>query len=400
MRNGGFRVLAGASVQAAVICVLSTLTMARANARQQPAENATAQPQSASQTDASREELANLDRFLDSHPILERELGSNPSLVNDPEYVQKEPDLQMFLDHHPAVKAQLQKDPQYLARRANFADLDTDNAAKTDANPSLDQAEADQMNGFLGAHPDIRELLKRNPALINDSTFLAGHTDLQTFVSQHPRAREEFVQNPRYFIAAGDKPHSVSNESAGASRPKPVPMKAARPDVPKFEFGVSQEDVARMDQFLEDNPKIARDLRKDPLRVTNHKYLNHHHDLRRFFDEHLRVREAFAENPRYFVPSNRLGAAPLQVSEDQHLSNRDLAEMARFLRKHKDVAKRIESNPPVVQDLNFLHHHGDLREFFDEHPHIQTEFDEQPQYFMQREDEFRQSENLEVRNHK
>lgn len=72
----------------------------------------------------------------------------------------------------------------------------------------------------------------------------------------------------------------------------------------------------------------------------------------------------------------------------------------KYLRKHKDVAKRIESNPLVVQDLNFLHHHGDLREFFDEHPHIQTEFDEQPHYFMQREDEFRQSENLEVRNHK
>jgi hypothetical protein len=155
-----------------------------------------------------------------------------------------------------------------------------------------------------------------------------------------------------------------------------------------------------MDQFLEDNPKIARDLRKDPLLVTNHKYLDHHHDLRRFFDEHLRVREAFAENPRYFVPSNGLGTAPLQVSEDQHLSNRDLAEMARFLRKHKDVAKRIESNPLAVQDLNFLRHHGDLREFFDEHPHIQTEFDEQPHYFMQREDEFRQNENLEVRNHR
>ena len=49
--------------------------------------------QSGSQTDASREELANFDRFLDSHPILERQLGSNPSLVNDPNYVQREPDL-------------------------------------------------------------------------------------------------------------------------------------------------------------------------------------------------------------------------------------------------------------------------------------------------------------------
>jgi hypothetical protein len=399
MRNGGFRVLAGESILTGLICGLALMAAAaQANAKPQEAGNAPSQPQAMRRTDASREELANLDRFLDSHPVLERELGSNPSLVNDPEYVQKEPDLQIFLGHHPEVKAQLQRDPQYLARRANFAELNASDRTNPNPSPSLNQAEAGQMNGFLDAHSDIRELLGQNPALIDDSTFLDSHPDLETFVRQHPRARDEFVQNPRYFIVAG-RPRNVPGESAAASRAEPALRKAAPPDVPKFEFGVSQEDIARMDQFLEDNPKIARDLRKDPLLVTSHKYLDHHRDLRRFFDEHLRVREAFAENPRYFVPGNGLGAAPppLQVSEDQHLGNRDLADMTRFLRKHKDIAKRIESNPLVVRDLDFLHHHGDLREFFDEHPHIQIEFDEHPHYFLQREDAFRQNENLEVR---
>lgn len=407
MPNAGFRVPGSAVVRAGMICAVGlAITAVGATARQQSAGNASAQPQSGSQTDASREELANLDRFLDSHPILERELGSNPSLVNDPEYVQKEPDLHMFLDHHPAVKAQLQRDPQYLARRTNLAELNNSASAPPDANPSLNQAEAQQMSEFLNTHQDIRELLKQNPALINDSTFLAGHMELQTFVNQHPRARQEFVENSRYFIAPGGDSHAAppavpAKWGPEATPPNAAPPKAVEAGVPKFEFGVTQEDVARMDQFLEDNSDIAKDLRKDPLLVTNHKYLDHHHQLRRFFDEHVRVREAFAENPRYFVPSGGLGAPrpQLQVSEDQHLSARDLEEMARFLHKHKDIAKRLESNPLVVQDLDFLHHHGDLREFFDEHPHIQTEFDEHPHYFMQKENEFRQNANLDGQKH-
>jgi hypothetical protein len=403
MERGGFRTFAGGKFPIVTTCILGlTFAAAHASAQQQVTEQPTAQAPKASQTDASREDLANLDRFLDSHPILERELGSNPSLINDAEYVQKEPDLQIFLEHHPDVKTQLQRDPQYLARRVNFAELTGSNHPGVNARATLDQEEADQLNGFFNTHEDLRQLLKQNPALINDSTFLASHPDLQTFVRQHPRAREEFVENPRYFIAPSTGPRSAPAEGTAPSRPKSVSVKAATPEVPTFDFSVTPEDIARMDQFLEDNPKIAKDLGKDPLLVTNHKYLDHHHDLRRFFDEHVRVREAFAESPRYFVPSNGLGAPrpPLESNDDRRLANRDLAEMANFLHKHRDIAKRAESNPLVLQDLDYLRHHGDLREFLDEHPHIQIEIEEHPHYFMQREEEFRKNENLEVENHK
>jgi hypothetical protein len=433
MANGSCGAVAGVGFRAAVICFLGlVLATGRAEAKQQSAVVAQ-QPAAVSTTDASREELANLDRFLDNHPILEQELGSNPSLVNDPEYVQREPDLQIFLSHHPAVKAELQKDPDYLARRRTLADANTPGRGMTNGSPSLDGAEAAQLHEFLGAHNDVEQSLKQNPALINDSTFLGAHPELQTFLNQHPRARYLFVEDPRSFILPGDESApapsarvSASHSERSVAKPletsppvtrpagrkpmatnatptkttvtKTTATKAIIPSGPEFDFGVSGDEVARMDQFLEDHAKIARDLTKDPLLVANHKYLDHHKDLRRFFDEHVRVREAFAEDPRYFVPGNGFGASPppLEIKKAQELSNRDLAETEAFLRKHKGVAKKMRSNPLVAQDVSFLHHHGDLREFFDTHPHIQTELEEHPRYFMQREEEFHQNENLEV----
>lgn len=403
MRNGGVRGLTGRSFQAVLVFALG-LAFAPFPAQARGQQNAATPPanaQFASPNDATREELANFDRFLDDHPILERELGSNPSLVNDPNFVRSEPDLKIFLSHHPAVQAQLQKDPQYLATRMNLAEANAANHAAP-PNPSLDQSEAGQMREFLHAHDTIDQLLKQNPALINDSTFLGAHPELKIFLEQHPRARDLFVQNPRYFITPAADSHTPPPAPANPPKPKAEAAPADAPDQPTFDFGVSPDDVARMDQFLEDHRKIAKDLSKDPLLVTNHHYLDHHDELRRFFDEHVRVREAFAEDPRYFVPGNGFGAAPprLDISTNQKLSNRDLAAIDTFLRKHKHIAKTLRDNPMVVQDLNYLHHHGDLRRFFDQNPHIQTEMDEHPRYFMRREEQFHQSESFAIQKHK
>jgi len=404
VRNGSVRRLAGWNCQGVLMFGLGLMfALLPASARgQQNAATPPSSPQAVSANDATREELANFDRFLDDHPILERELGSNPSLVNDPNFVRSEPDLKIFLSHHPAVQAQLQKDPQYLATRMNLAEANAANHAAP-PNPSLDQSEAAQMREFLSAHGTIDQLLKQNPALINDSTFLGAHPELKIFLDQHPRARDLFVQNPRYFITPAADSHTPPPEPAKPPKPKAAPPATAdSPDQPTFNFGVTPEDVARMDQFLEDHSKIAKDLSRDPLLVANHHYLDHHGELRDFFDEHVRVREAFAEDPRYFVPGNGFGAAPprLELTTNQKLSTRDLATTDTFLRKHKHIAKTLRANPMVVQDLNYLHHHGDLRKFFDQNPHIQTEMDEHPRYFMSREEKFHQGESFAVRKHK
>jgi hypothetical protein len=406
-------------------------------------------PQSSGAADRSREELANFDQFLANHPILERELESNPSLVNDSNYVQSEPDLQIFLSHHPNVKAELERDPGYLERHKNPDTSATSRARVSSGNASLRQADAERMDQFLSAHHDVAQQLKENPALIDDSTFLGQHQDLQTFLNENPRVWEEVAQNPRYltqhenspagapehhdspkpnsvatsYVAANPSPSrlpsppvSPAANSGTSSPPSHAMNPASRPPSnvapssagaiisARPNPGVSPEDVARMNQFLEDHHDMAKQLERNPLLVIDHKYLDHHTELRKFFDENVRLREVFADNPQYFTTrNNNLRArgpdgGGANLSANAELPDRDLAEMEKFLQKHKDVARELQTNAWMGKESQYLQHHKDLRRFFDEHAHIQEEFDENPRAFMQREGEFERRANVQLVN--
>jgi hypothetical protein len=62
--------------------------------------------------DTTQKEVAEFDKFLDSHPEVAQELRSNPSLVNDHQYVSSHKGLQEFLEKHPEVREEIKKNPQ------------------------------------------------------------------------------------------------------------------------------------------------------------------------------------------------------------------------------------------------------------------------------------------------
>ena len=396
-------------------------------------------PQGSPATDASREELANFDQFLANHPILERELQSNPSLVNDSNYVQSEPDLQIFLSHHPNIKAELERDPGYLQRHKDMSAADR--TGSSGGNGSLGTEDTERMDQFLNAHHDVAQQLKENPALINDSTFLGQHPDLQRFLNENPRVWEEVARNPRYltqrvtppvgapehhdtakpnplatnYVASNTPPSapadrvpnwrtsSTSNRAVnpGSSPPSYATPSSGTASIPaRSNSRVSPEDVARMDQFLEDHRDIAKQLEKDPLLVTDHKFLDKHKDLRRFFDENVRLREVFADNPQFFTArsGNLRSAESIGTDPSTELADRDLAEMEKFLQKHKDIARQLRTNAWMGKEPRYLEHHKDLRRFFDEHAHVQEEFDENPGAFMRRQAEFERRANVQLVN--
>ena len=76
---------------------------------------------SAQQTDISRQELQNFDRFLDSHQQIRSDLTRNPSLVNDPRYLQDHPELREFLASHNGVREELREYPGAFMRKENAA---------------------------------------------------------------------------------------------------------------------------------------------------------------------------------------------------------------------------------------------------------------------------------------
>jgi hypothetical protein len=141
--------------------------------------------------DITRGELANFDRFLDSHPNIAQDLKSHPGLVNDPNYLSQHPELQEFLKNHPGVREELKENPRlFLNRERRFERSGGD----------ITRGELRSFEGFLDKHPEIDEQLRKNPKLINDPNYLSQHPELQEYLKNHPRVSEELKEHPKFFM--------------------------------------------------------------------------------------------------------------------------------------------------------------------------------------------------------
>ena len=67
--------------------------------------------------DANRRDLADFDRFLDTHREIAEQVRKDPSLLDNREFVQNHPALQDFLQDNPGVRDQLRQDPNAFMRQ-------------------------------------------------------------------------------------------------------------------------------------------------------------------------------------------------------------------------------------------------------------------------------------------
>jgi hypothetical protein len=65
----------------------------------------------------NRVEMDNLDRYMDTHPDVARELAARPGLADNHEYLEQHPELREFLARHPGVWSQFRAHPNWLMFR-------------------------------------------------------------------------------------------------------------------------------------------------------------------------------------------------------------------------------------------------------------------------------------------
>ncbi|HKC70497.1 MAG TPA: hypothetical protein VKB60_02685, partial [Terriglobales bacterium] len=144
-------------------------------------------------------ELANLDRFLDSHPEIAEQVRRNPSLVDNNKWVAAHPELREFLAQHPRLQDELRENPNaFMSSEQNF-DRGEDLRQNT-GDRDVTRTELANMDRFMDSHPEIAEQLRKNPSLIEDKRFVKTHPELREFLAQHPRVREEYKENPNAFM--------------------------------------------------------------------------------------------------------------------------------------------------------------------------------------------------------
>lgn len=263
-----------------------------------------------------------------------------------------------------------------------FAAISVDLRAQDTQAQGTTRSEITIFDSFLDAHADIDAQLRANPSLLTNAAFLESHPQLEAFLNQHPSVQTEVKENPAYFMEREKR--FDARESRRATNPNP---------------DLSRQEVATMDQFLDKYPNIDQDLRRNPSLVNDTEYLQAHPQLQAYLNQHRNLKEEIAENPRYFMQREnrfdaqepgRRGTPDRDRDLDRHnpnpdLTNQEVATMDQFLDRHPDVAKSLEKKPDLVNDRGYLRRHKDLEEFFSEHPAVRQEVQENPSFFMRRE---------------
>src|SRR6202166_2462677 len=231
----------------------------------------------------TRGELANMDRFMDSHPEIAEQLRKDPSLVNDQKFVGNHPALQQCLVEHPGVREEYKENPNAFMNQEQRFDQRQDQARDRDAT----RGELANMDRFMDSHPEIAEQLRKDPSLVNDKKFVGSHPALQQFLAEHPGVREEYKENPNAFM----------NREQRFDQREDAYLRHDR--------DVTGGERASFNEFLEGHNNIAGELSRNPSLANNKEYLENHPALQDYLKAHPQVHQQLSENPQSFLQSTQ-----------------------------------------------------------------------------------------------
>jgi hypothetical protein len=214
--------------------------------------------------------------YLDEHPEVAHQLGANPSLADNPQFLANHPGLDQYLSNHPEVRQDLQQHPYHFMTdewRLNHG-----------GNPGygITHGEVARFdNGYLDEHPEVAEQLARDPRLVDNPQFLATHPGMDEYFRNHPEIREELQNHPDRFMAREgyyDNHH-------------------------EWHYG---HPLATTDHYMDSHPEVAQQLEKDPALVDNHGYVDSHPGLHEYLQNHPIARHDWKSHPfRYMAAENR-----------------------------------------------------------------------------------------------
>jgi hypothetical protein len=323
-------------------------------------QSASAQNNPALQSDdATRQELANFNQFLDSHPELSDQLRNDPSLVNNDDFVKQHPSLQSYLQDHPAMRQQIKDDPNAFMHQESRYDRPEDDRANREELARFDQ--------FLDTHRETAEQLRKDPSLVDNEEFVRNHPALQSYLREHPELREQLKSNPNAFMHQEDGYDSrEADRDRGSDRE-----------------GINREDVARFNQFLDDHRETADQLRKDPSLIDNQEYVRNHPELQAYLQDHPGIREQIKQDPNAFTHAEDRYD---RRDEDRDRVHREqLAHFDQFLDSHRETAEQLRKDPSLVDNEEFLRNHPALQTYLRDHPELREQIKSNPNAFMQQE---------------
>ncbi len=166
---------------------------------------------------------------------------------------------------------------------------------------------------------------------------------------------------------------------------------------PDRDADLTRQQLAAFDQFLDNHPELAEQIRKDPSSVNNREFVEGHPDLQRYLQDHPEVREDLAQNPnavmhqeqRYDRREDRDGDRDRDRRDsDNGVTRGELTNMDRFMDSHPEIAEQLRKDPSLVDNKQFVQSHPALQEFLASHPGVREEYKENPSGFIRQEQRY------------
>ena len=329
----------------------------------------------------TRQELTNLDHFMDKHPEIAEQLRKDPSLVNNKKFVDDHPDLKQFLQGYSGLAQDLQQNPNGFMQQEDRLDRREDGMNQGGMDRDRNRGEMASMDSFLDGHPEIAEQVRKDPSLLTNEQFVKQHPELQTYLQQHPQVREQIAQNPNNFM---QREQRLDQREDGMDRNG-------------MDRDRNRGAMASMDRFLDGHPEIAEQVRKDPSLLTNEQFVKQHPALQTYLQQHPQVRDEIAQNPNNFMQREQ-HFDQREDGMDRNGMDRDrnrgeMASMDRFLDGHPEIAEQVRKDPSLLTNKKFVDQHPALQTYLQQHPQVRQEVAENPNNFMQQEQRFDRQEN-------
>jgi hypothetical protein len=398
----------------------------------------TAAPNKSAQTeDASRREIDNFNRFLESHRDVAVQLHSTPWLVDNYNYLQSHPELKSYLQDHPGVKQAISQNPVAFMKEDS------------------QRSELAQFSRFLDTHREVAEQLRNNPTLADNRTFLESHPELKTYLDEHTAVKQGLHENAVTFMQEEDgfnrdgRDHDRDARNGDVDRDRDANARNGNPDrdrddnasgrdadnrdrdrdanannrdsdtrdadaragssdrdrdgrdvnandrdadnrdrdadarntSPDRDRDADRRNAAQFDQFLDSHREIAEQVRKNPSLANDRQFVQSHPALQTFLQKNPEVRDDLRRDPNAFMHQEA------NFDRAENGGNRDprqdhMADFGGFLGGHRDIARDLNRDPEAVKNKEFVQNRPDLDSYLNAHPDVRSDLMANPQNFV------------------
>jgi phage-related protein len=295
--------------------------------------------------DDRRAQVAQFDRFLDTHRETAEQLRRDPSLVKNQQFLQNHPALQTYLQQHPDIQQRLDQNPNAFMRRENRYDNNEAEARNRD----FDRDDARRNNDRDDTRARDNDRRDNDNRQANDNRQDVRDRDADN--RNQNRQDNDYRQDSR---TNRDRDHG---------------------------------QVVSFDQFLDKHQEIAEQLRRDPSLAKNQQFVQNHPALQAYLQDHQGVREELNQNPNAFMQQeNRYESRENGVGRSG--MNREQYSFGQFLGTHSSMSGELSKNPSLLKNREYMSSHPELDAYMKAHPDAQSQVAKDPDAFLKASQQF------------